>query len=138
MSEIPLINKWLYQTLNVPAITVYATGGIYTWPIPDKAVPPYILFQEQGLHDVAGTGTARIGVAGEWLVRFIAETNSYEGNMTLAARAITTILHAKRGSITGLTVWGCARVRPFQLVETEDSRQFRHLGGFYNIWASLT
>lgn len=135
MAEIVTAERWLYGKLkNDATLTGLASGGVYTWPVPAGITLPYVLYQNQTGTDIRGTGATRIGVNGLWIVRAIAETYSFGGNLQSAADRIDALLHGKASAVTGGVVWACVRTEPFQLVEMADGRQFRHLGGIYRIY----
>lgn len=147
MSEIWTAETWLYSKLHGDSTLMALTpGGVHTWPVPALVpnesgvmVPlsgAYVLYQMQTANDIRGVGPARIGVDGLWLVRVVAETNSFGGNLLAAADRIDVLLQAASGTVTAGVIWACVRTEPFQLVELTEGgkRQFRHLGGQYRIW----
>ncbi len=135
MSEIWTAESWLYSKLHGDAtLLALVPGGVYTWPVPANIGGAFVLYQMQAANDIRGVGPARIGVNGLWLVRAVAETNSFGGNLLAAADRIDVLLQAASGTVTAGVIWACVREAPFQLVETKDGRQWRHLGGQYRIW----
>jgi hypothetical protein len=108
---------------------------VHTWPVPQGAELPYVLFQEQTARDVQGMGATRLWITGPWIVRAVMETATYDGDLEAAAKRIDTLLQAQGGTVSGGTVFVCVREHPFRLVESAQSRQFRHLGGIYRIMA---
>ena len=135
MAEIFTAEAWLYGKLHGDAtLLALVPGGVYTWPVPTTISGAFALYQMQAANDIRGNGPTRIGVNGLWLVRAVAETQSFGGNLLAAANRIDVLLQAASGTATGGVVWACVREEPFQLVETRDGRQWRHLGGQYRIW----
>lgn len=135
MAETVTAETWLYTKLHGDSTLLASVpGGVHTWPAPANASGAYVLYQMQSGVDIRGVGPTRIGVSGLWLVRVVAETQSYTGNLLTAANRIDVLLHAASGTATGGTVWACVREQPFQLPETKDGRQWRHLGGIYRLW----
>lgn len=131
-----LIDQWLYERLHGDATLMALVTDVYSYPAPAGATLPYVLIQEQLVSDVRGVGSARIGVRGAWLVRGVVDTSSWGGAMTQIADRIDVLLQAKSGSVTGGSIWGCVRIRPFRLSETYAGRSIRHLGGVYEVFAT--
>lgn len=138
MTEALTVDRWLYAKLTADATLMSKVTAVHSYPIPDNATLPYVLMQEQSVSDIRGVGPYRIGVSGLWLVRVVARAVGWGGNLEAAADRIDAVLQAASGSVTGGVVWACVRERPFRLVETTQSGQFRHCGGVYRIWASDT
>lgn len=135
MSEIFTAESWLYSKLHGDStLLALVPGGVYTWPVPANVAGAFVLYQLQSGVDIRGVGPARIGVNGLWLVRAVAETNSFGGNLLAAADRIDVLLQAASGTVTAGVIWACVREEPFQLVELADGRQWRHLGGSYRLW----
>lgn len=132
MSEVVSAETWIFGILNSDSTLRALVSGISSYPAPRDTRFPYIVYQFISGQDVRGTGPSRVGVSGEWLVRAVAETSSFAGNLQLIADRIDNLLHAASGQ----SVWACVRLRPFQFVEHISGRQIRHLGGFYRIWVS--
>lgn len=129
-------DKWLYATLTGDTTLMALVTGVYTWPVPQDTALPYVLFQEQSARDMQGMGPMRIWSTGTWLVRIVAETRSWGGALETAANRLDVLLQAQSGTVTGGgRVFVCVREQPFRLVETVQSRQFRHMGGMYRIMA---
>lgn len=138
MSEIWTAETWLYSKLHGDSTLMALTpGGVYTWPVPANVAGAYVLYQMQSGMDIGLYGPARAGVNGLWLVRVVAETRSFGGNLLAAADRIDVLLQlGARTAVAGGAIFGCARMEPFQLVEPADGRQFRHLGGIYRIFVT--
>lgn len=128
-------DRWLYNTLHGDAALMGLVEDVYTWPVPQGAALPYVLFQEQSARDVMGMGPHRIWSTGTWLVRAVAETATWGGDLEAAANRIDALLQAKGGVVVGGQVFVCVREQPFRLVENANSRSYRHLGGIYRIMA---
>lgn len=129
------VDRWLYSTLTGDAALMALVTGVHTWPVPQGAPLPYALFQEQASRDVQGMGPARLWVTGPWLVRAVFETRSWGGALEQVANRIDALLQAQGGVVAGGQVFVCVREQPFRLVETVQSREFRHLGGIYRVMA---
>lgn len=132
MSEIVTAETWLFGILDSDPSLRALVSRVSSYPAPRDTQFPYVVYQFSSGQDVRGTGPNRVGVSGEWLVRVIAETSSFVGDLQRAADRIDSLLHAASGQ----SIWACVRLRPFQLVENISGRQIRHLGGFYRIWVS--
>jgi len=129
-------DKWLYATLTGDTTLMALVTGVHTWPVLQDTPLPYVLFQEQSARDMQGMGPARIWVTGTWLVRIVAETRSWGGTLETTANRLDTLIQAASGTVTGGgRVFVCVREAPFRLVETVQSREFRHMGGIYRIMA---
>ena len=130
------VDRWLYAKLTGDTTLMALITGVYTLPAPASAVLPFVLIQEQASSDIRGVGPARIGITGTWLVRGVAQTVSWAGNLETIANRIDVLLQAASGTVSGGVVWACVRERPFRLIETVQSGTFRHQGGQYRIWAT--
>lgn len=131
-------DRWLYTTLAGDATLGGLVTGVYSWPVPPSAALPYVLFQEQSALDVTALGPHRLWVNGLWLVRVVAEARGWGGSLETAANRIDALLQAASGAVASPAgvVWACWRVQPFRLVETVQSRDFRHLGGIYRVYVA--
>ena len=135
MSEIVTASKWLYGVLNGDATLKTYTPNIYALPAPQGAALPYTVFNELSAVDLQTLGPQRIWTNALFIVRAVMETESYGGNLELAANRIDTLLQAQHGSVTGGNVWACVREQPFWLIDYHGGQQIRHLGGIYRIFA---
>lgn len=128
------VDTWLTSVLKADTTLMALVPNVYSFPGTNLTYPS-VVFQEQSVVDVRGVGPSRIMIDGLWLVRGIVETTTFLGLSESIANRIDFLLQAKKGTIPSGSIWGCARVRPFRLVETVLSRQYRHLGGIYRIYA---
>jgi hypothetical protein len=97
---------------------------------------PCVLFQLQAPGaDFMVLGGARVWTPLVYLVRGVAEQDGYAGDLATIANRIDAVLHRASGSHAAGTIFTCVRVRAFQMPEVADGRQFRHLGGLYEIKA---
>lgn len=138
MAETWVADSWLFGVLSgdVPLMAL-ATGGVYAHNNPSRTVAfPYVLFQQQAAGaDVRGVGPVRIMAPMVYLVRGIAEGNSFGGSLKSIADRIDALLQAQHGTAADGVIVACVRERSFALPETTaDGRQYRHLGGVYRIW----
>jgi hypothetical protein len=134
--EITTVNAWLYSVLSGdPALQGLIGNRIYEQPAPEEAEYPMIVFQAQAPADVNSLQGYRVMSGGVWLVRAVGECTSYEPLREIADR-IDALLHKASGEAPGMgTVLSCVREAPFAMVETDNERQYRHLGGLYRVLA---
>ena len=134
MIETVAVDEWLYQTLHGDVLlSSLAPGGVFADLAPPDSTLPAVVYSDQGGSDTVGVDATRILTSGLWLVRVIAETTSWQGNLRAAADRVDAILHATSGAVSGVTVGKCFRESAHRLVDTAHGRQYRHLGGFYRI-----
>ena len=139
MDELTIIAKWLYATLHGDTVLhAAATGGFYDGQ-PADAVPPYVLWEVQGTSDVLGVGAVRLMTTSDYLVRFVAQTKSYN-DLTTAADRIEALLDRVTNAdvSSGGVVVGhisCYRTQPWRDAYKDESTglQYRELGGIYQI-----
>ena len=110
---------------------------IYDSVAPQGAAWPFVVFQNQsgGGNDVAAMGALRIMTDSLFLVKGIEKSSSFMGNLKTIATRIDAALHGTSGTATDGTVIACVRERAFEMIETTDGVQYRHLGGIYRILA---
>ena len=136
MAETLVAESWLYTVLAADTALAAVVGTrIYGYLAPPTATMPYVVYQQQAGHDVRGTGPTRIMADMLYVVRGIAETNSFTGNLETIANRIDAVLQAASGTNVRGVVVACVREQPFSLVESTSEGQFRHLGGIYRLWA---
>lgn len=145
MSELSVAATWIYETLAGDSTLVAAIAsapgrdepGIYDEKAEQGATFPHVIFQDNGPDDVLGVGARRLIQSGEWLVRVVGQTRSYESLVTIADR-IDTLLHLQDGSVSGGAVEGCHRERPFRMAYDVEGKPYREMGGFYHLYAKET
>ncbi len=136
MAETLVAESWLYTVLAADAALAAVVGNrIYGYLAPATAAMPYVVYQQQAAHDVRGTGPTRIMAAMLYVVKVIAETNTFTGSLETAANRIDAVLQAASGTNVRGNVVACVREQPFSLVESTADGQYRHLGGIYRLWA---
>jgi len=136
MLEPSVIAKWIYGTLTGDAALAAIVGTrVYEDVAPQGAAMPYIVFQMQSPgNDLNALGSRRVIATPLYVIRGIAQTASYTGNLATIAERIDVLLHGQQqrvGTNDGY-VW-CYRERPFRLAEVRDGIQYRHSGGVYRI-----
>lgn len=137
MAETFTADTWLYTVLSDVTLAGYATGGIYAHVNPNTTPTfPFVLFQLQAPGaDVRGVGPARVMAQALYLVRGVAQANSFGGTLKSIADRIDVLLQAASGTVSGGVVVSCVREQPFALPETgPGGLQYRHLGGIYRLF----
>lgn len=135
MAETLVAEQWLHSVLSGDTALSTAVGGrIYGYLAPAGAAFPFVVYQNQAGRDVMGTGPTRIMANLLYIIKVIGETKSF-GTIEAAANRIDAVLHAASGSNVRGTVIACVRERPFSLVESSPSGEYRHLGGIYRLFA---
>jgi hypothetical protein len=134
VSEILSAEKWLYTVLNNDTQLKAKAKGIYSGLVPSGTAFPlvYITLQRQDA-DLITNGAHRVWATLHYAVRAVDETGSWGSDLKTIANRIDAVLHAASGSSSEGTVYECVREQPFAIVEQADGRQFRHLGGLYQL-----
>lgn len=139
MAETLAAEKWLYTVLAADgALAAVVSTRIYADRIPQDVASPYpcVVFGHLSAVDLMGVGAYRIWANTLYVVRGIAEAESFLGNAKTIADRIDAVLHATSGATSEGTVWACTRESPFRMAETSaGGRNFVHLGGVYRILA---
>lgn len=134
MSDVVQAERWLYSALAADSALGSAVATrIYSDIAPQSSALPCVVFQRQAGHDVRGTGPVRIMSSMLYTIRVIDETGSFT-TIEAPADRIDAVLHASSGTVAGGTVVACTRESPFSMVESNDGRTFRHLGGIYRLY----
>lgn len=134
MSQSAATDRWLYGVLSSDGALLALVGTrVYADLAPDGTQLPVVIYQMQSARDRMMVGSTRIWSDQLYLVRGIAETPAYGGDLLTIADRIDVVLHAASGSTVEGTVFECVREREFRMVETINGRQYRHLGGVYRI-----
>lgn len=72
-----------------------------------------------------------------YIVRGCCKGASFVPLKTISQR-IDAVLDGVQGTTTDGTVFGCVRVAPFRMSESDGERQFRYLGASFRIFAKET
>ena len=116
-----------YAVNGVP----YALSGAYYQVIPESRNLPAIRFSTYYTEDKMVIGADRILVQIDWLIFLVNEGLEVAPLLPLVDR-MDTLLHQADGETSTLYVQSCTRLRPWSILEPDDSGvQFRHLGGLY-------
>lgn len=142
MDESGRTAAWLYTTLNADAAITAITGvgGIYEALAPQGATWPNIVFHQQAPHDVlTAAGNDRIMTADLWLVKGIAQAESFGGTLQTLADRIDANLHRSNGGAAGAdgVVFTAVRLETHRASEDDDGVQYRHLGGLFRIYTQI-
>ncbi len=133
-TEVDRVAEHLYTRLTGGATLVArATGGMHEAPAPQGSTYPLVTYHLHTAKDLLAVGTARIWTRSEWIVKGVAEGESYDRTM---ADEIDDLLHdtVDHDSAAGVTLT-IARIAPVRYSETSSGKQYRHLGGRYLIIA---
>lgn len=131
-SEVVLGYDWIQTVLLADAGVSAITTDIYQDRAPVVAAYPFIVIQSQQATDVMGVGTARIITDSIYIVKSIAQSETYTPLIPLA-KAIDLALHGVTGTLSGGSIFACIREESFRFSETEDGDHFKHLGGIYKL-----
>lgn len=144
--ETTRIETWLTGKLTGDTTLANLIGApgdvrVHSDHAPLASTWPCVVFQYQGGHDVGG-GTResnRIMLDGLWVVKGIAQQESYGGTLKSIADRIDALLQNSTGGAAGAdgTVFAAVREQPFRLAEVDDGVEYRHLGGMYRIWGQV-
>lgn len=139
MSESTAIDRWLNTVLAADAALAAVVGTrIYADQAPDSAPLPVVIYQVQSSRDLMALGAHRVWANTLYVVRGIAQTIAYGGNLITIADRIDAVLHAASGSTVEGEVYECVREGEFRMTETANGVQYRHLGGLYRILAKAS
>ncbi len=131
-AEVVLGYDWIQATLLADVDVSAITTDIYQDRAPKDATYPFIVIQSQLSTDVMGVGTSRIITDSMFIVKSIAQSETYTPLIPLS-KAIDIALHGATGSLAGGSVFACIRDESFRFSETEDGDHFKHLGGVYKL-----
>jgi len=147
LNEPVAADQWIYSTLKADATLTALIGGsaaprIYNEQAPQgngtTPIYPLIIYQMQSAVDLMWVGPRRVWSDMLYLVRGVAETSSYGGNLLTITERIDETLHATPNGDTNAygVIWTCVGEQPFRLPEVQGGRNFRHFGRIYRIRAS--
>lgn len=131
MSELRVVEKWLYDTLSNGSIG--ATGGVYGDIAMASTDEPYVVYTYLAGRDMIVTSGLRIWSECRYLVRAIgAET--YFGALDTISDAIDALIDKAHGVVlSDGIILSCLRQEPFTLTEQVNGIQYRHRGGIYQL-----
>lgn len=113
-----------------PNRSIKPTGAYYQI-IPESRGLPAIRLSVYFSDDKMVIGQNRILVQLDWLIFLVNEGLEVAPLVPLVDR-MDELLHEASGETSSLYVQSCTRLRPWSIIEPEDSGvQYRHLGGLY-------
>ncbi|MDP9352943.1 MAG: hypothetical protein M3P51_15585 [Chloroflexota bacterium] len=131
MTADEVAETWLATALGGDAtLAGLLPGGVHSHPVPQGVSFPAGAFQQTGTDDLMGVGTTRILSTLEYLVKAITDGESYPD---AAAARIDQLLHGKAAPVGTGRVVSCVRARTFSLPTSENGKQYRQRGAFYQI-----
>ncbi len=136
--ETVVAHDWIKAALDASAaLATHVSTRIYYKQAPnDETAYPFVVFQNQSAEDVRGVGLESIMSDTLYLVKAIAQATTWTTALKGAVSAVHVALTSSTGGSTADgNVWTAVRMSPFELVESEGGKEFRHLGGIYRIYA---
>ena len=109
-------------------------NGVYTDILPVQAGYPAVQVVFYPGADLTHLGNAHIWSDLYYIVRGVCEGGSFVPLKDIAKR-ITAALDGAEGSTSDGVVFGAVKTGPFRMAEADGERQFRHLGGYFRIFA---
>jgi hypothetical protein len=109
-------------------------NGIYSDVLPVSAGYPAVQIVYYSGADLTHLGNAHIWTDLYYIVRGVCEGGSFVPLKEIAKR-ITAALDGAEGSASDGVVFGALKTGPFRMAEADGERQYRHLGGFFRIFA---
>jgi hypothetical protein len=118
------------------AIQTGLSDKVFLEYAPEGTAYPFIIFQCQSPpRDVRGVGVTRVFVDTLYVVKAVAQTDSY-AELAPVANVIDQAMTSQVGAPVGDgAVFSSIREEGFNLIEVDQGTQFRHLGGSYRIQA---
>jgi hypothetical protein len=142
-AEEALIDEWVRLKLtNHTAFNVLftgLTGRVFNRYAPSGTTYPYIIFQAQTPPDVVrGVGDAEVMVDTIYIVKAVAQADSFAPLANVAAAIRTAMVYPNGDSLTGGSIFTSRYEKQFSMVEPEATKQYRHLGGEFRIQAQAS
>lgn len=140
-AEIALVNAWVESRLQAYAEELDSEAADLSKRVFDQFAPPstlypFIIYQAQiPPRDIRGVGVTRVMVDTLYLVKAVAQVNSYADLGGLASIIDRAMTSAEGGAVQDGHVFACVRQEQFALTEVDAGKQYRHLGGAYKIQA---
>jgi hypothetical protein len=133
MSETLFVDEWLRNTLTaIPAVNTGVSGRMYPDQAPQGTAFPIVIYSLQSTFDVVGQGTFRIMTRCSYQVKVIGQTRSYWDLLPIY-RAIDDAIHGAGSDTANAEIFACMRWEEFRFAEFTEGKEYRHLGGLYNI-----
>lgn len=141
-AEQALVTAWVGAQLELNAAALNGIhAGLSTRIFEDFApqgfaVYPFIIIQCQSPpRDVRGVGVSRVMVDTLFIVKAVAQVDSYTPLAPIARVFDSALTSPAGGSVGDGQVFTCVREEQFAMVEIESGKQYRHFGGLFKIQA---
>lgn len=141
-AEQDVIDRWVEARLEAHTDfnTAYAglTDRIFDRYAPTGTPYPFIVYQDQSpVRDIRGVGTARVMVESLYIVKVIAQVKTYAPLRVVAHEIDQAMTVGESEAIADGVLITSIRQEGFGMVEVEDGKQYRHLGGMFRIQAHV-
>lgn len=141
-AESTLVDAWIRQRLGVTAaasldaISAGLSTRVFLDFAPEGTPYPFIIFQAlTPPSDVRGVGIIRVMVDTLYLVKAVAQGTDYDALRPVVSVIDGALTQQDPVDMAGGILLTSVRDREFRLVEIENGKQFRHLGGEFRIQA---
>lgn len=139
-SEQAMVDKWIKDRLSAHlpfnVISPGLTTRIFSDYAPADALYPFIIFQVASpARDVRGVGVVRVMVDTIYIVKAVAQVASYDPLAPVAKEIDVAMTSPNVSTVGDGFVLSSMREEQFSMVEVEDGKQYRHLGGSFKIQA---
>lgn len=140
-AEVVLCNQYVEDCLDAYSaqlnlISPGLSDRIFEEVAPEGTTYPFIVYQCQDPpRDVRGVGTFRVMIDTLYVVKAVAQGDSYAPLLPVAGVIDAAMTSAAGATVGDGIVFASVRERGFQMAEPSEGTQFRHLGGEYRIQA---
>lgn len=133
MIETTRIDEHIYGALDGDPTLSGLVTGVWADVIPDTEQLPAVVFSAASGVDVITVDGNRLLHRASYLVKVVAQTDSYGGALEQAADRVDAVLSALAGAtLDGVTVARTFRTETVRYAEHAPGGQpYRHLGGIY-------
>ena len=135
--ELQRADEWIKARCAADvSLTGIVAARLYSSVVPDTGSFPCVLFGYLGGFDARGTGTIRILHSGLWLIRAVADTRDWGGQLGLATDRLDAIFDRAPSGLVGAdaTVFTATRDQPYREIEPlTGGGERRHAGGIYRL-----
>ena len=139
-AEQALTDLWVANRLKTNAAFDTISPGLSQRVFGHFAPPgtpyPFIIFQTASPpRDVRGVGVIRVMVDTLYIVKAVAQVDSWVALAPVARQIDVSMTAPSVSAVADGFVLASVREEQFSLVEVDDGKQYRHLGGQYKIQA---
>lgn len=121
---------------SLDAISPNLSQRVFLDYAPEGTPYPFIIFQAlTPPEDVRGVGIIRVMVDTLYLVKAVAQGSDYDALRPVVSVIDAAMTEDEPVDMAGGILLTSVRQREFRLVEIENGKQFRHLGGEFRIQA---